>query len=282
MPLTALYSFSFNGQVFGGAGSPYQITAVDGLEGLPGIRSQDDNRGYNDGMFSGQDFLAGRHITVTMQVLASGMTSAQANLNTLQQALLPQKTGTTPLYFQITGTEQFINARVRSFSVPITPDYTYGLITAQVTFFAPMPMYYDSTQQSATLQISPPPGRTYNRTYNLVYGGGSASTSTSVVNNGWATTYPIITISGPVSNPIVGNVTQNNYLNFIGTYTNTDQLVVDLGSKLITLNGAPARNLLLSGNWFDAQPGTNLFYFTGTNTLPGTTQATVTWYSAYI
>jgi hypothetical protein len=53
------YSFSFNNQVFGGAGSPYQIQSVDGLEALPDIRSQDDNRGYADGMFSGRDFLSG-------------------------------------------------------------------------------------------------------------------------------------------------------------------------------------------------------------------------------
>ena len=37
------YSFAFNGFVFGGTGSPYQITKVDGLESLPTIRNQDDN-----------------------------------------------------------------------------------------------------------------------------------------------------------------------------------------------------------------------------------------------
>jgi hypothetical protein len=57
MPITTLYQFSFNSQAFGGAGSPYQIQSVDGLESLPTIRNQDDNRGYNDGMFTGRDFL---------------------------------------------------------------------------------------------------------------------------------------------------------------------------------------------------------------------------------
>jgi len=64
--LTNSYSFSFNGITFGGAGSPYQILSVDGLEGLPGIRNQDDNRGYADGMFSGRDFLGGRTISFTL------------------------------------------------------------------------------------------------------------------------------------------------------------------------------------------------------------------------
>jgi hypothetical protein len=54
--LTQVYSFAFKNQVFGGAGSPYQIQSVEGLESLPGIRNQDDNRGYHDGMFTGRDF----------------------------------------------------------------------------------------------------------------------------------------------------------------------------------------------------------------------------------
>ena len=111
----ANYSFSFNSQVFGGTGSPYQILTIDGLEGLPGIRNQDDNRGYADGMFTGRDFLGGRMISITFQVTGSPGASAQANFNTLQRALLPQTSGTTPLYFLLSNAEgeQVINARVR-------------------------------------------------------------------------------------------------------------------------------------------------------------------------
>ena len=60
--LTSLnaYGFAWNGFAFGGAKSPYQITSADGIEGLPVIRNQDDNQGFNDGMFSGRDFFGGR------------------------------------------------------------------------------------------------------------------------------------------------------------------------------------------------------------------------------
>jgi hypothetical protein len=83
---------------------------------------------------------------------------------------------------------------------------------------------------------------------------------------------------------VLGNQTENMALYFNCSLTNTDFLVVDLYNKLITLNGQPARNLLASGEWFDAQPGTNLFYLTGNagSTLVGVTGATVTWQSAYI
>lgn len=285
MPVvTASYSFSFNGITFGGSGTPYQILSVDGLEGIPQIRNQDDNRGYADGMFTGQDFLGGRNITITFLTLAtSGGNSAQTNLNLIQNALLPQTSGTTPLYFILPPSgEQFINARVRSFITTVDPNYTYGYITSQVTFFCPNPTYFNFALQTASLNVSNPLGRTYNRTYNLVYGGGSYATTTSVTNNGRWTAYPTITLNGPITNPILGNTNQNKYLSFTGTYSNTDSLVIDLYNKLVTLNGVTARNRLSTGDWFSAPVGTTQFYLTGTGTVPGTTSATVSWYDTFI
>ena len=57
MAVTSLanYSFAWNDYIFG-AGSAHPISDVLGLEALPNIRNQDDNRGYSDGMFSGNDF----------------------------------------------------------------------------------------------------------------------------------------------------------------------------------------------------------------------------------
>ena len=284
--LTQQYSFAFSGQVFGGTGSPYQILSVDGLEGVPGIRNQDDNRGYADGMFTGRDFYAGRTISMIIQVLGDGSNSAQANLNTLQRYLLPQSQGTTPLYFLLGygEQEQVIYARVRAFKAQINPDYTYGKIIAQVDFFCPDPSYYNINIQNAIMLFTPPTGRVYNRVYDLTYGGGSSTITTTINNTGWANTYPIITINGPINNPIVGNTTQNKSLHISGDYLESDIIVVDLYNKLITLNENPARNILTSGDWFWAPPGESQFYFTGDNgsTTVNVTKAVVTWQSAYI
>jgi hypothetical protein len=285
--LTQQYSFSFNNQTFGGTGSPYQILSVDGLEGLPGIRNQDDNRGYADGMFSGRDFLAGRTIAIIFNTFGTGSNSAQTNFNTIQQALLPQQQGTTPLYFKLPAQvtqDQFINARVRALHTTIDPNYTYGYITSQVTFFCPDPSYYNDNLQTATLAYLPPTGRTYNRVYNLVYTPATTIITTTVTNQGWGITYPTISLVGPIANPVLGNLTTGNSLHFNVTLTASDTLVVDLYNKLITLNGTPARNLLAYGTWFDAPPGDSIFTLTGDpgSTVINQTQATITWYSAYI
>ena len=371
--LTSLnyYGFAWNGFAFGGANSPHQITSADGIEGLPVIRNQDDTQGFNDGMFSGRDFLSGRTITLTILTLSNNTTatitaatagataityttsayhgfntgqtvtvtgilstgnptgtagagfnrnaqtltvlnntqftipvaitdtytsggssnvtmSAQANYNLLKQNLLPTQgyttfSNTNQLQFQLSAASglQFFNARVRDSKTVITPDFTYGYITSQWTFYCPDPRFYDNTQQSASLIGTNYLGRLYNRIYPLTYGGGAAGTT--ITNKGWANTYPIITITGPITNAIVGNSTQGNYITIQGTYANTDTIIVDLGQRLVTLNGASARNLVAGGsNWFYAQPGANQFYLAGTGTLAGTTSATITWYNSYI
>jgi hypothetical protein len=284
--LTQVYSFSFNNQTFGGAGSPYQILSVDGLESLPGIRNQDDNRGYADGMFSGRDFLAGRTITIIFNTLGTpGGASAQTNYNTIQSVLLPQTQGTTPLYFKFPNSptsEQFVNARVRGLKTVVDPNYTYGYITSMVEFFCPDPNYYNNLTQTATMAVLPAVGRTYNRIYNLVYGNNTNTVQTTISNIGWGTTYPLITLVGPIINPVLGNLTSGNALNFTVLMDSADTLVVDLYNKLITFNGQAARNLLTSGTWFAAPPGNSTFYLFGTGTAANVTEATVTWNSAYI
>jgi hypothetical protein len=236
-------------------------------------------------MFTGRDFLAGRTITIIFNTFGNNLGSAQTNYNTIQNTLLPQTSGTTPLYFKfpnIPTSEQFVNARVRALRTTVDANYTYGYITSMVEFFCPDPNYYNSNLQTSVMAFSPVLGRTYNKTFDYNYGGGSAVITTTISNIGWGTTYPTITITGPITNPIVGDLTSGNVLNFTGTYSALDVLEIDLYNQLITLNGNAARNLLISGTWFDAPPGNSLYYFTGTGTLAGTTQATVSWYSAYI
>jgi phage-related protein len=166
----------------------------------------------------------------------------------------------------------------------VDPDYTYGKIKAQYDFFCPDPRYYDYTTQTASMAPTQPLGRTYDRTYNLTFGGGTQTQTATVVNSGTTTTYPIITIYGPVANPVVGSTTSSQALSFNYTMIQSDIISIDLQYKTILLNGNPARNLLKgSSQWFAAAPGTSLFYFAGDpgSTTIGQTNATVQWNNAY-
>lgn len=298
MTITALdsYSFAFDEFVFGGADSPYQILAVEGLEDLPSIRNQDDNRGYQDGMFTGRDFLSGRTITVTIQITGNNTSSMQQNVALMQAALKPQQSGVGLLQFQIPGFDlQQVGARVRRRALRIDPNYTYGLSTAVYEFFCPDPRRYNNLlQQTDLINATSVAGRTYNRVYTALpspganpfingmsFGGGSNSANL-VTNNGWVTTYPTIRMTGTAINPKVTNVTTGDFLLFNVTLGTGDVLFVDTNLRSVTLNGISRRAILdNSSTWFGADPGTSYYTFIATGTDANTT-CQVSWRSAYI
>lgn len=299
MPVASLvnYRFAFNDFEFGGGNSVYQIMTLDGLEDLPVIRNQDDNRGYQDGMWTGRDFLSGRTLTFLMTVRGDTNHSMNYYLDLLQKNLIPQQQGTGILQFQLPGSDlQRINARVRRRSITINTDYSSGLATVTYEFFCPDPRYYDDQLQSVDL-YNPAvftTGRTYNRVYTatptpngnpqetgMYFGGGTAATN-AINNVGWTTTYPQFTITGPCINPKITNTANGYYLLVNTVMSNADTLIIDTDLRTVTLNGVNRRALLNNAStWFAAPPGISYYTFDAQGTGAGTSCLT-TWRSAYI
>jgi len=278
------YTFIFNGLTIG-AGTPFQIIDIDGLESLPELRVQDDNRGFNDGAFTGRDFYNGRTITMTVHTFAGNGNTAFDNFDLFQQAFLPQQTGTQTMQFLLStsDTEKQIDVRMRSRKTLIDPEYTFGYIRSQISMFAPDPRYYDNVAQTTSLTLPTSPiGRGYSRTFSYTYGGGTLTNYGYVTNAGWVYTSPTIYITGPITNPAVGNATTNQVITVNATLGSGDVLSIDLNAKLVTLNGSAARNLVAVGSqWFTCAPGSTSLYLSGSGSGAGTT-ATINYRNAYI
>ena len=279
------YQFSFNGWAFGGLGQGVQVLQVDGLEDMPGLRVQDDNRGFSDGMFTGRDFLNGRVITFTLQVMNDAANTMQTYLAELKANLVFQQSGTGTLQFQLPGRGvQRVYGRVRRRSITINPEYVYGRSIAVVEFFCPDPRVYDDSAITQALTPAAGLGRTYNRVYPLLY---NASTGTSgnvvtVTNNGNVTMFPTMTLVGPCTNPVIYNQTTGQQLQFNYTLLGSDTLYIDPDLRLVTLNGNPARNLLMNGSqWFGFPAGNTTLTFTTTAYTTGAA-LTLTYRSAYV
>lgn len=278
------YSLAFNGYVFGGSDKPVQVTSIEGLEDLPVIRNQDDNRGYQDGMFTGSDFLSGRTIVVSFQIFAgSGKTMTQ-NLADFERALQPQRQGTTPLQFKTPGFGiRRVEARVRRRSIRIDPNFSYGKAVGTYEFFCPDPLIYsDELQTLDIFTLNQVTGRTYNRVYNMIYGDGNSSAS--LVNNyGWTNTYPVFTITGPCLNPLVINLTTGAFLAIQYNMQTSDTLILDSNLKSVTLNGVNRRSLLTNNStWFSAPPGNTYMKFAPASGSSAGTSCVVSWRSAYL
>ncbi len=254
------YEFAFNGWLFGGPGQGVQVLEVSGLEDLPELRVQDDTRGFQDGMFTGRDFLSGRTLSFTLQIMNDSAGSMQTYLSQLKSNLQFQQSGTGTLQFQLPGRSlQRLSARVRRRALKIDPDYTYGRSYATVEFFCPDPRVYDDALQTLTLSPTSQVGRNYDRTYNLVYTVPSGATSSfgSCVNSGNVTVYPIITLTGAMTNPIIVNSTTGQSIPLTVNTSASDVIVIDPDLRSVTYNGNPARNIVTNAaQWFGLPPGT--------------------------
>jgi hypothetical protein len=264
--LTSLspYQLAFNDYVVG-SGTNHIVESVDGLEALPPLRIQDDNRGYIDGSYSGRDFYDGRTVTVQILTIGGSSHSAHYYYRQLQANWVPQQLGypdkLTPFQFQMDSGAPFMlmYGRVRSNETIVDPEYTYGYIQSTFTLYFPDPRYYDYTLKTASI----------------------SSSATAVTNNGWAYTCPTITIASPSSAFTISYYENGGiaakFMRFL--YVNTSQnVVIDLLQRTITQNGNPSRNIFDAGDWPQVAPAS---VATTTMSLTSGTMS-VAWRDAYI
>jgi hypothetical protein len=283
------YVFAFNNWLFGGPGQGVQILSIDGLEDLPGLRVQDDNRGYNDGMFTGRDFLDGRYITMQLQVMGDANHSMTYYLTDpivgLKTHLVSQQSGLGTLQFTLPGRDtQLVNARVRRRSITIDPSYVYGRAVVTVQFFCPDPRIYSNTSSTARLSFAGTTARVYPRTFPTTYSvaGAGLPRFGSLANNGNTTTFPVISFYGPCVNPSIVNATSGKILKLNATLGSNEIATIDTDFHTVLINGVNARNLLTNtSRWFGMEPGvTSLGY--SADTAGSDSTATITWRNAYI
>ena len=136
-----------------------------------------------------------------------------------------------------------------------------------------MPDPYLYAQNTSTTNLSPVSGSglNYPYTYPIVYGtvsGGSGSIS----NAGNAIAYPVITITGACTNPVITNTTTGEAMTLNISLAQTDALVIDCrpATRSIKLNGTTNKIGVktTASKWPSCQPGVNNLTF-----VPATTGA---------
>lgn len=281
--LNSSWQLQYNGLTVG-TGSSYGLKDVTGIREIPPMRVIDDPQAMADGTFIAPDFLGGR--TVQANLIVSGATDAAlaTNLQTLENAFIAY-TGTTtelPLYWQLpNGYQRRVWARLRKRTTPTDKMYQLRAASMAVEFYCSDPRLYDAFDTTTTLSPSvASAGRSYNRTFNFTYGAGSNPSSVNLVNAGNTTTYPMFTMYGPLTNPLISNNTYGQYLWFNMTMNVGDTFVVDCKNKTALLNGVSVRGSMIQGSaWTTLAPGTNNIQFTPGS---GTGQCSITYRSAWL
>lgn len=123
-------------------------------------------------------------------------------------------------------------------------------------------------------------GYTYPVVYPVVYSAGSGPTS--VTNAGTVAVYPIITITGIATNPVIINNTTEQFLGLDLTTGSTDTIVINMAQRTALLNGSSVFGDLATGStWWALLTGGNSISLTTSNG-GDTASSTITWQSGFM
>jgi len=257
-------------------GIAWILQKVEGWDS-PDTAGQVIQRSGDHGGWLSAQYYAPRIVTLT--VMASAETQA---LRDLARAIFQQACPVSDTATFVLGEPLPKTADMRR-SGRIAETYmTLTDVQFNAVFVAPDPRKYDITPETATAQAqSTVTGVAVPLAVPVVLPAQPPAGSLTAVNSGTFETRPMVTITGPITDPGVTNVTYGQTVAFTGTtLASGDVLSLDMDNRQVFLNGQIRYITDHNSAWWVLQPGANAIQFTG-NTAGGA-QLTLNWFNAYI
>lgn len=224
-----------------GAETPYRYTALTGWEDLPGVDLGDVDKPEQHGSWPGEPFAGERTITMDGFVCVpgdyAGLGTALAALravtsipSAVEQSLIVQRFGTKLLCF----------ARISNRSISADQLARVGYAKLALQWTATDPRRYSVDEHTMHCEIVSPSGTglVYPLVYPLVYGPDIVAASVVCTNAYEADSPPRLVVTGPVTTPLVANVSTGVTLEYgVSLASSADQLVIDVRAGTVLLNG---------------------------------------------
>lgn len=263
-----------------GPGSRYHVTAIEGLDDLPDIRSDDMERPGQHGDYTGPDYTGPRVIQLGLGLRADSPDELRDLVLALRAATQPQR---QPDALRLVDQGTLVYGKVRRRSIPYDAENLWRTGTAALELYCADPHLYGLDERSATTTAySPATGRTYPLVRPRAYGAAGQSGRLTATNSGDAPAYPVLRVDGPVANPSIEQTNSGASITIDATLGDGEYLLIDTRTRAVLYMGtSPRRSWLRSGAmWPVLQPGFNEFAYRG-SALPGSpgqpSLLTVTW-----
>lgn len=268
-PVLTDYEFALdeNGFVlnsdFGGGGTlPFvDVTQVAGLDSAPLRTTTVEHEGM-DGTYIDASFMTMRTIVITGILYASAF-DTDTLLDQLKQAYTSSVI--RPFYYQLPAKHlRFVWAQGGGVQFDVDTNRRLGETAVQLTLLCSDPYIYDfpANFSSSRASVIPDIGMSFNVGFNMGFGGGIILANQAITNLGTLTAYPVFTLTGPLTNPVIKDQLSNTVMKFNLTLAASDTMVVDCRYKTVVLNGSVSkRSAYLGLNWFSVPAGlTDTFY----------------------
>ena len=254
---------------------------IDGL-GMPPLRNSTGTYSGRDGGYVSAHFYGIRLITLTGTFFAQSAASLET-----ARASLAAACANAPIAMNITtngGKSYAITCYLDSLDMPIQRSSVSAPF--KISLLAPDPTIYDNSAGGVnTVSITPARGGgvTWPLTWPLGWAGGGQPTM--VTNSGAIIMYPVITLTGSMTSPIITNVTTGQFISLLGLTTGTTSTVVidcNPSAHTVLLDGGSVYNYMTTtSQWISLLTGNNsirLNTSSGSDTVTGT----IKWKTGYM
>lgn len=268
--------------------SGYYLTQLDGFDGVD-LRQSASDLPDRDGAQGGPVFRTARTITMTVTIVGTDRLDADARLAVLRRAMRPVSAPWPLLVHGRTPGPNTLTIDVRP-SQPFAHTHGDGwdrrIRSCQMAVTAPDPRFYDVDWQTATVH---PPGPSGGITWPITWPinwSGSAYMGTPVIADGDDQTPPILTVFGPITDPVLSNATTGESIVLTGTVGPNETLVVDPLARTVLLDGDPSQSRYhwVDGaltRWWLLAPGANQIGLLGSGT-DGNSRLGILWRNSWL
>lgn len=282
MTVTAVGQVEFNGLRLDG---DYEIQMIEGLRGMPEVRSSDVPILGRHGLFLGGNWLGGRIITIVVAVVPSDPTTFDVAMEALAAAFsLSQTEAPLTCWVRGLGAGEAVRlyARPRKFDAPMDTAYNQGVAIVAIQLSCTDPLIYGDTEQTASTTLTETTaGLEWSLDWALDWGGASTAGSIIAENRGNFEAPVVLRIDGPVTNPRIENLTVGRTIELGITLLTGEFIEIDTAAHTVMLGGTASRYSTITDDsqWWNLAPGVNTLNFHAST--PDAALLTATWRSAW-
>lgn len=261
--ITKPWQVEWRSTVWGGLDADVQFTDLQGWLDKPNLRGSNTERPGRHGAIAGRKHGDTRTIEVELTVAVDD--EDMSILRAIDDVCAYEDEPVEEPLVIWAGTvgPQLVSARLEKAAIPTDHDWSIGHHRIRLQWVATDPRrYHYEIYQSPVLGMpgGVTTGITFPITFPITFGGGVASGSLALPNTGNAPAYPVFTLTGPLSAPVITRADTSQRLQFAPSFDLLEgqTLTVDTGTRSVVLDGTVSRrDALIVADWFSLPRNSN-------------------------
>ena len=233
----------------------YLDEPIEGVSGLPNIRSATGVNQGRDGSWVSRQLYEGRYISFQGRIFGGEPIDVENKRRELVSVLQRKKLKLRIITYA--GMEFITEVFVMANQMPINREL--NIVKWKIDLLSEDHLFYDNSAGELLATVGKVMDGGFDIPFDIPFNISAGGEPSVVTNSGNETVYPIITISTPATNPKLINRATNEFMQVMTTVLDGDKLIIDMRNKTITHNGLNIYSLQRDGStFFGLVPGVNV------------------------